>query len=112
MYYKHLRYHGFEKGSSNMSCDVPSGTSEHGYARAMAISILHICNFCTYNRCNMVHKPEGHLHEDLQKHIGGVITDKTPIRRFGEPSDLVGAAIFLAGPASRFVTGIPRDGVI
>ena len=30
---------------------------------------------------------------------------QTPLRRIGEPRDLVGAAIFLASPASDFVTG-------
>ncbi len=30
---------------------------------------------------------------------------QTPLRRLGEPRDLVGAAIFLASPASDFVTG-------
>ncbi len=30
---------------------------------------------------------------------------QTPLRRLGEPSDLVGAAVFLASPASDFVTG-------
>jgi len=31
--------------------------------------------------------------------------DRTPARRLGEPSDLVGAAIFLASSASDFITG-------
>jgi NAD(P)-dependent dehydrogenase (short-subunit alcohol dehydrogenase family) len=30
---------------------------------------------------------------------------QTPLRRLGEPRDLVGAAIFLASEASDFVTG-------
>ncbi len=30
---------------------------------------------------------------------------RTPMRRFGELDDLVGAAVFLASPAARFVTG-------
>lgn len=35
------------------------------------------------------------------------ILDHTPMRRFGQPAELVGAAIFLAAPkASSFVTGI------
>jgi NAD(P)-dependent dehydrogenase (short-subunit alcohol dehydrogenase family) len=43
---------------------------------------------------------------------GNRIIDHTPMRRFGEPEDLVGAALWLAGPGSRFVTGIvvPVDG--
>ncbi|MGF1548960.1 MAG: SDR family NAD(P)-dependent oxidoreductase [Sphingomonadaceae bacterium] len=36
----------------------------------------------------------------------------TPLRRIGEPEDIAGAAVFLASPASRFVTGqiIVADG--
>lgn len=30
---------------------------------------------------------------------------QTPLRRLGEPDDVAGAAVFLAAPASRFVTG-------
>lgn len=37
---------------------------------------------------------------------------RTPAGRWGEPSDLAGVAVFLASPASDFVTGaaIPVDG--
>lgn len=37
---------------------------------------------------------------------------RTPMRRAGEPDDLVGPLLFLAGDASRFVTGhtLPVDG--
>jgi 2-deoxy-D-gluconate 3-dehydrogenase len=40
------------------------------------------------------------------------ILRRTPAGRWGEPSDCVGAAVFLASPASDFVTGImlPVDG--
>jgi NAD(P)-dependent dehydrogenase (short-subunit alcohol dehydrogenase family) len=43
---------------------------------------------------------------------GQTIVDHTPMARFGEPGDLVGAAVWLASDASRFVTGavIPVDG--
>jgi NAD(P)-dependent dehydrogenase (short-subunit alcohol dehydrogenase family) len=30
---------------------------------------------------------------------------QTPLRRIGEPADIVGPALFLASPASDFVTG-------
>ena len=33
------------------------------------------------------------------------ILNHTPMRRFGETSELVGAAVFLASDASTFVTG-------
>lgn len=43
---------------------------------------------------------------------GQQIIDHTPMRRFGEPDDLVGTVLWLVGDASRFVTGIvvPVDG--
>lgn len=43
---------------------------------------------------------------------GERIRRKTPAARWGEPEDLVGAAVFLSSPASDFVTGValPVDG--
>lgn len=43
---------------------------------------------------------------------GNTIINKTPFKRFGEPEELVGAIIWLASDASKFVTGvtIPIDG--
>ncbi len=43
---------------------------------------------------------------------GKLIISHTPMGKFGEPSDLIGACIWLASDASRFVTGavIPIDG--
>lgn len=40
------------------------------------------------------------------------IVDRTPLGRWGEPDDVVGAAIFLCSAAARFVTGVvlPVDG--
>jgi 2-deoxy-D-gluconate 3-dehydrogenase len=48
----------------------------------------------------------------LEGEIGYEVRRKTPAGRFGRPSDLVGAALFLASDASGFVTGIelPVDG--
>jgi 2-dehydro-3-deoxy-D-gluconate 5-dehydrogenase len=48
----------------------------------------------------------------LESEIGYEVRRKTPAGRFGRPSDLVGAALFLASDASAFVTGIelPVDG--
>lgn len=44
--------------------------------------------------------------------LGETIRRKTPARRWGDPQDLVGTAVFLASAASDFVTGvsIPVDG--
>lgn len=43
---------------------------------------------------------------------GHAIINATPMRRFGEPDDLIGALVWLASDAARFVTGIivPIDG--
>jgi NAD(P)-dependent dehydrogenase (short-subunit alcohol dehydrogenase family) len=43
---------------------------------------------------------------------GKKIMEHTPMARFGTPDDLVGAALWLLSPASRFVTGtvVPVDG--
>lgn len=40
------------------------------------------------------------------------VLDRTPAQRWGKPDDFAGIAVFLAGPASNFVTGaaIPVDG--
>jgi 2-deoxy-D-gluconate 3-dehydrogenase len=44
--------------------------------------------------------------------LGEQIRRKTPAGRWGDPEDLVGAAVFLASRASAFVTGaqVPVDG--
>lgn len=43
----------------------------------------------------------------LYEHEGlrGAIVEQTPLGRFGEPDDVVGAALFLASDAARYVTG-------
>lgn len=59
------------------------------------------------NRFLLTDEKTGELTERGQK-----ILDHTPMGRFGEPSDLVGAIVWLASDASQFVTGIvvPIDG--
>jgi NAD(P)-dependent dehydrogenase (short-subunit alcohol dehydrogenase family) len=37
--------------------------------------------------------------------ISEPILNRTPLGRFGEPEDVAGLALFLASPASDFVTG-------
>jgi NAD(P)-dependent dehydrogenase (short-subunit alcohol dehydrogenase family) len=40
------------------------------------------------------------------------ILDRTPLRRWGTPGDVAGAAVFLCSPAAAFITGavLPVDG--
>ena len=37
--------------------------------------------------------------------VAEVMTKQLPLRRFGEPDDIAGAAVFLASPAARWMTG-------
>ena len=48
-----------------------------------------------------------HFAEALWKNpkIEKMMTEKLPLRRFGEPDDIAGAAVFLASPAGRWMTG-------
>lgn len=59
------------------------------------------------NRFLLTEKEKGMLTARGQK-----IMDHTPLARFGEPGDLLGAVLWLLSPASGFVTGIvlPVDG--
>jgi NAD(P)-dependent dehydrogenase (short-subunit alcohol dehydrogenase family) len=59
------------------------------------------------NRFLLVDKDSGELTTR-----GKQIIDHTPMGRFGEPDDLIGALLWLASDASRFVTGVvvPVDG--
>jgi NAD(P)-dependent dehydrogenase (short-subunit alcohol dehydrogenase family) len=59
------------------------------------------------NRFLLTEKETGKLTARGQK-----ILDHTPMARFGEPRDLIGAVLWLLSPASTFVTGIvlPIDG--
>jgi NAD(P)-dependent dehydrogenase (short-subunit alcohol dehydrogenase family) len=54
------------------------------------------------------------LTADLQEDPGAArrIIERTPMGRWGEPSDVAGAVTFLSGPDARFVTGVvlPVDG--
>jgi len=50
----------------------------------------------------------------IQKAMGDEITAGVPLKRWGEPADIVGAAIYLASKAGAYVSGavIPVDGGI
>jgi NAD(P)-dependent dehydrogenase (short-subunit alcohol dehydrogenase family) len=50
----------------------------------------------------------------IQQAMGDEITENVPLKRWGEPSDMAGAAIFLASKAGAYVSGaiIPVDGGI
>lgn len=59
------------------------------------------------NRYLLIDQATGKLSERGQS-----IIDHTPMRRFGNPEDLVGTVLWLLSPASAFVTGVvvPIDG--
>ena len=44
--------------------------------------------------------------------LGDQVAQRVPLRRWGEPADVVGAAIWLASDASAYVSGahVPIDG--
>jgi 2-deoxy-D-gluconate 3-dehydrogenase len=55
------------------------------------------------------------LTQDARRQVQGLnesVLRRTPMGRWGVPEDLAGIAVFLAAPASDFVTGaaIPVDG--
>lgn len=63
--------------------------------------------FLTDQNRSLLTKSDGSITER-----GKTILDHTPMKRFGEPDDLVGTTLWLASDQSKFVTGIivPIDG--
>jgi NAD(P)-dependent dehydrogenase (short-subunit alcohol dehydrogenase family) len=89
------------------------------FTRWMAVEMAH--KFGSNIRVNAI--APGFLLTDQNKNLltkkdgsltdrGKTIIDITPFKRFGEPDELIGTALWLASDASKFVTGIiiPIDG--
>ena len=89
------------------------------FTRWMAVEMAH--KFGTKIRVNAI--APGFLLTDQNKNLlthrdgsltkrGKTIINITPFKRFGEPEELIGTALWLASDASKFVTGIiiPIDG--
>lgn len=56
--------------------------------------------FLTEQNRNLMIQPDGSYTER-----GELVIRQTPFKRFGQPSELIGALVFLLSDASRFVTG-------
>ena len=97
-------------GPPNVPSYAASKTGVLGLTRALAVELG------TYNIQVNAILPGWHK-TDMTEHawssaLGEQIRRKTPAGRWGTPQDLIGIAVFLASPASDFVTGaaIPVDG--
>jgi NAD(P)-dependent dehydrogenase (short-subunit alcohol dehydrogenase family) len=78
------------------------------YSAAIRVNAIAPGFFLTdQNRFLLTDKETGKLTERGQK-----ILDHTPMKRFGQPTDLLGASLWLLSPLSNFVTGVtvPVDG--
>lgn len=78
------------------------------YSTAIRVNALAPGFFLTHqNRYLLIHRETGQATER-----GAAIIAHTPLRRYGEPPELLGAALWLLSPASSFVHGatIPVDG--
>jgi NAD(P)-dependent dehydrogenase (short-subunit alcohol dehydrogenase family) len=78
------------------------------YSPAIRVNAIAPGFFLTeQNRFLLTDKETGKLTERGQK-----ILDHTPMKRFGQPADLLGASLWLLSPLSNFVTGVtlPVDG--
>ena len=61
----------------------------------------------THQKLLAVRTPLAVLGRELSEQLGFVrIPPRIPMGRFGELDELVGAAVFLASPAARYVTGV------
>ncbi|MBI5500435.1 MAG: glucose 1-dehydrogenase [Deltaproteobacteria bacterium] len=96
--------------SSAMSHLVDSGFVSYGTAKAALnhMTRLLACEFAPRVRCNAI-APGAVLTEALGLFVTGELREqmeaRTPLRRLGTPQDIAATALYLASPASSWVTG-------
>ena len=98
---------------------APKYVSVYGAAKAAVIHLTKIManEWARYN-INVNALAPGYIMTDMTKEVmadeknASVVLKKIGLRRFGEVDDVVGAALFLATEASKYITGalIPVDG--
>ena len=107
-----------ERGSiintASMSGTIVNRPQQHAHYNASKAGVVQLSKSCAAEwaprgvRVNCL--SPGHLHTPMTRklfsRIGPELESNTPMGRIGTPDDLVGAVIFLASDASRYVTGL------
>ena len=100
--------------TASMSGTIVNRPQRHAHYNASKAGVVQLSKSCAAEwaprgvRVNCL--SPGHLHTPMTRElfsvIGPELESNTPMGRIGTPDDLVGAVIFLASDASRYVTGL------